>query len=1447
MDKMNQYLSEISKIFGYEYNELFFSYLKSISLPNHQVCNKRVPEGEGGWKCYDCEIDTLSLICNNCFSKCKHKHNGHKISFDPGNYGFCDCGDPNVIVKEGFCPDHQGPFTNMNDLYNFIKKGFDEKILDNIDLILNKIFNEFISKITFLLNTVPENEEYKKNDDELYEMIDKLISFCESLYENNLGLFYFVSLKFTQNFPFETNHRCFNYYEEENQIKVISENLKEKHNCICPFFQILINIFMRRKTNHDTENFFTLFIQNYKNKLITSLSFMHSLIKLFENKNLEKYRGMAYQLMTDQLADILYDEKNIFFLQVFYYTCYIKIKELLDLKLYEDANNLINRVYEIIKYLPKLKILDKIKSNLEINRILIDIVGLTNNLNTFENKIKFTIHQRDGFLFHLFNCELYCLLMSELISLLIDYDNLENLKYIFNKIILKLYEDKQYKESLSDKIFSPHIDNIRIFSIFLNRFCFHYSIKNNCDLLDSFQHFQELFPDIKELSLFIFKELINFFGFFISQKYSFFSYFGADGMKMYYVNYFSSRIYINCDITLMKYLLTIPEIQIEFNIYTIASYSNIDSSNDFFLNIKESDLSQKNEELMVKMKNEEKNLKYINSIFEFLLQIIRNDLPMINLAFKFSDNFRMKKIDNIFDNLVKKEQKNIENMITNKIIHHILGKKNIVQRESCMKLYKEFTSLNDNFDKNLVDNLLKENCDEISSPNQLKQFSLKKKAFQFCDIDYILDTSERSNAVTYLLDFQSNNHNTLNTYISKSLSIQERLNNKVYESFYNTNNLEYILNFYRILVTNSNYPIFTETFFFTFSKILCFYIKLSKTKSINEEYMYKILEIINNNKIEGLNYKSMVYIKKLLSNENDLNDNKNRMLEKSKNLRDKFKRKFDEHNQSSFIKYSSSTDLKFDDEESISSQFEEICVYCRQPLNNEISNYYGDICYLIRDFFIDIIKKKEKNKRLKSSRIVTCNHKIHFDCYIKYITKYLYSYSSEGEYQCPLCKKLSNIMICNFNYLIEKDKNLLKGMIFEKENINDFYINNNNDEKDSPNNNNYDIDKYRNFIIYNQNFFEFYCSKLLKKGTLVNDINANSNLFEQIYEFLLNDFDAFNIYYNVTNYKKEQIEIWKNILLTIRLLCKFKIINCIDFLILKFNLVYNIIKNLDFSNTNYCQITSLINEFIFCLFIIYDINENIEKIKNIFKIDILVYLFKYYYLKSTDNNFNEFLFKKENEDLLKKIYDLYILKYKIYFLLCQKEENINLTFEEAIQFLKEKEYLNSIKNIPTDVILKENNLGMEAKFPIIELPENYLEFCSKYMNVNCANCGKKDLNYYICLVCGSKICDNKNCVREIASKGTKEYSLIVHSKECGGGNILFIANKNSQIIYCLKRMFTNTGIYVYLNSFGEYIDYYLNDNYVLNKNGLEKSIQTFIDLTFRKRGYKVKLNLQLNN
>ena len=84
-----------------------------------------------------------------------------------------------------------------------------------------------------------------------------------------------------------------------------------------------------------------------------------------------------------------------------------------------------------------------------------------------------------------------------------------------------------------------------------------------------------------------------------------------------------------------------------------------------------------------------------------------------------------------------------------------------------------------------MDNLLKNDCELISSSNQLKKFSLKKNIFSICDIDYIIDCDERINAIQYLTDFQSNDFNLLNTYIDKSLKIQEKLYKKAYETFFN--------------------------------------------------------------------------------------------------------------------------------------------------------------------------------------------------------------------------------------------------------------------------------------------------------------------------------------------------------------------------------------------------------------------------------------------------------------------------------------------------------------------------------------------------------------------------------------------------------------------------------------------------------------------------------------
>ena len=392
------------------------------------------------------------------------------------------------------------------------------------------------------------------------------------------------------------------------------------------------------------------------------------------------------------------------------------------------------------------------------------------------------------------------------------------------------------------------------------------------------------------------------------------------------------------------------------------------------------------------------------------------------------------------------------------------------------------------------------------------------------------------------------------------------------------------------MISNKEFPTFTDSFFFTFSKIICFYIKLYKDDLKHIDNLKKLTEIINNYHLEGNNTNLIQYIQSLLLNDNIGNDAQKNKIDKIKSLKEKYKKKFEKQIQLAINKYSSLSDSNIEKEDDLSAQKEEICIYCRQPLNIDLNNYYGKICYFCRDYFIDILKNKEKNKRKKSTRFVICKHKIHFNCYFEFIC---FHSNNELEFECPLCKKLSNIIICDFNNLIQNNKKFLEGLILDNENIKDFYIENNNN--------------YKEFFLFNINFFEKYCSKLLKKEIIIKDINTNKNIAEQVYDSIVNDFDTFMIYYNITNYKNEQIDIWKNILYTIRLLCKYKLINITDFLISKFLFIYKNIKSLELNSLFNFELSSILNELILCLFILYDLKEESkEKIKNLFQNYILL-------------------------------------------------------------------------------------------------------------------------------------------------------------------------------------------------------------------------------------------------
>ena len=142
---------------------------------------------------------------------------------------------------------------------------------------------------------------------------------------------------------------------------------------------------------------------------------------------------------------------------------------------------------------------------------------------------------------------------------------------------------------------------------------------------------------------------------------------------------------------------------------------------------------------------------------------------------------------------------------------------------------------------NFIINLLKENCDEIHSLNQLKLYSLKKETFKFFDVDYIINYQDKSNAIKYTTEFQSTNYNILNTYLIEPLSIQVKLNEKIYDSFFNNKNIDNFLKFYNNCIISNNFPVLTENLFVTTSKFLCLFIKLYNNKDTDFDLLKKKL------------------------------------------------------------------------------------------------------------------------------------------------------------------------------------------------------------------------------------------------------------------------------------------------------------------------------------------------------------------------------------------------------------------------------------------------------------------------------------------------------------------------------------------------------------------------------------------------------------------------------
>ena len=239
---------------------------------------------------------------------------------------------------------------------------------------------------------------------------------------------------------------------------------------------------------------------------------------------------------------------------------------------------------------------------------------------------------------------------------------------------------------------------------------------------------------------------------------------------------------------------------------------------------------------------DEKNLKYNNSVLEFLYLIIRDNLSMEKMAFRIV-KFKCKMNDELYEKFYQNEKDKIQVLVKNEIIHYILSKKNLVKRDNCIKYMEK------NFNNNhleLVDEIIKNNCEKIVLTNGLIQFSLKKDVLNLCDIDYIIYFKKRLNAIEYMINFQSNNFNLSNINIIEPLNIEKKLMKNVYQSFYNEKNIDEMIKLYNLIYINKeNAKLLNQIFYSNLTKILSFAYKLCSTDLLDEDFKIKLLKKMN--------------------------------------------------------------------------------------------------------------------------------------------------------------------------------------------------------------------------------------------------------------------------------------------------------------------------------------------------------------------------------------------------------------------------------------------------------------------------------------------------------------------------------------------------------------------------------------------------------------------------
>lgn len=322
--------------------------------------------------------------------------------------------------------------------------------------------------------------------------------------------------------------------------------------------------------------------------------------------------------------------------------------------------------------------------------------------------------------------EIYLLyLFSNIIFIFIQNGNNEMIKDIFNYFIDIILYNKNI-DNLENKEYSIHLTLYRSFGIFLNVFCFNYSLKNNVSIKDALQFVKnELFRsegEMQKIIDIILESYYRMLGFIIGTGNNYFYYYNKH-VSFYYFYYFNSPKIYSKDYLLIKYLFILSERKISLE--KILMTENFENSYIFFnkifefnegINQNDNSIIQNafnytNFTIVQYNKNESNHSIYWVRFIQIIISIIKNDSILFEEILEFYNDFIPFNLKNQFFSSIKENKlimTEYKNILQEQIILLFAQKKNKIGYDELRKIiYQEFINL---IDENEFEDVLDSLC-----------------------------------------------------------------------------------------------------------------------------------------------------------------------------------------------------------------------------------------------------------------------------------------------------------------------------------------------------------------------------------------------------------------------------------------------------------------------------------------------------------------------------------------------------------------------------------------------------------------------------------------------------------------------------------------------------------------------------------------------------------------